>query len=406
MRSRLKNIVLSLGALGLSQALHADSQTNNSQTQQVMPSTISDQMVITPNAGPVVKNGADIFVDADFIYWTARQDGLPYAYTGVLNPFGSIQGSSALNGSDAFTMAKGRESYIDNKMDPGFKVGAGLDLRHDGWDNYLEYTWFQTHSSGTTTASTDTFQETLFPGLDVRDTLFNSTSPNSASGSVTGFFYDSAHASWALHFNVFDWELGRNFFVSPRLILRPHIGLKGTWQRQKFTAKYNGNHELSEPSTSAPFTRSELGYYKISLNQFYWGVGVRAGMDASWQFTPSWSIYGDWALSALWGKFDINRTDLQSQANGSTAATTFVNAQIVNSEREFHSLRAVLELALGLRWDYFFSDDNYRFRIQAGWEEQIWFSQNNVNLNNDLLFRESNNDLVLQGLTVKFRFDF
>ncbi len=30
---------------------------------------------ITPNAGPRVANGADVFLTADFIYWRPREDG-------------------------------------------------------------------------------------------------------------------------------------------------------------------------------------------------------------------------------------------------------------------------------------------------------------------------------------------
>ena len=82
MRSNKKNILLSIAFLAASQMLHSDDQLNKQNA--TTPSAMNDQMVITPSAGPVVKHGADIFVDADFIYWTARQDGLPYVYTGKI----------------------------------------------------------------------------------------------------------------------------------------------------------------------------------------------------------------------------------------------------------------------------------------------------------------------------------
>ena len=36
--------------------------------------------------------------------------------------------------------------------------------------------------------------------------------------------YGSAAAEWRVNMNVVDLELGRNFYVSPRLMLRPFYG--------------------------------------------------------------------------------------------------------------------------------------------------------------------------------------
>jgi hypothetical protein len=35
---------------------------------------------ITPNAGPVVNCGADIFIEADYIYWYVSEDALTYVH--------------------------------------------------------------------------------------------------------------------------------------------------------------------------------------------------------------------------------------------------------------------------------------------------------------------------------------
>ena len=68
----------------------------------------------------------------------------------------------------------------------------------------------------------------------------------------------------------------------------------------------------------------------------------------------------------------------------------------------FYTCKYVLELELGLRWETWFNDDNYRLSIQAGWEQQTWINWS------QFIFRvdNSNRDFSMHGLNLKFRFDF
>lgn len=43
-----------------------------------------EQQVITPPAGPFVKNGYDVFLTGEFLWWKGIQEGLRYATSGVL----------------------------------------------------------------------------------------------------------------------------------------------------------------------------------------------------------------------------------------------------------------------------------------------------------------------------------
>ena len=102
---------------------------------------------ITPNAGPVVNGGADIFIEADYIYWYVSQDGLNYAAGGVLpyqyQAFG--QGLSVVAPSNN-VLAQQSRAGIKGRMASGFKVAGGLDLGYDGWDTLARYTWLRVHS--------------------------------------------------------------------------------------------------------------------------------------------------------------------------------------------------------------------------------------------------------------------
>jgi hypothetical protein len=307
---------------------------------------------ITPNAGPRVTNGVDVSVTADFIYWYAEQNGSEFVTTGF--------GTSPASGS----VYKGTGEWV-----PGFKVGLGLALGHDGWDLAAEYTWLRSSTSSNITSST------LAPLWNIGN-FFDAYT----AGDIT-----NATCNSNFHFNVVDLELGRNFYISQHLTLRPHAGLKGSWQTNHFNVSYTSD----TPSVD-----------EMSNNQKYWGIGLRSGVDSAWHFTKEWSIYGDVALSALWANFRTTRTDESSAAGVEGTEVTYLSTKTT-----VNAVQPVLEMALGLRWETWFSDNDYHFMIQAGWEAQNWFSMNHlVRILDDAA--PSGTDLGLQGLTVKVRFDF
>ncbi len=320
---------------------------------------------ITPPAGPRVAHGADVFITADFIWWKATQDGLDYAATGLgpINP-----------PTNAFTnVSKGRIATVGEDWAPGFKVGLGLNLGHDGWDIYLQYTWL--HASDRNSISGD------LVAMDVPNT-------NNAHGTA-------GSGRWGLHFNALDLELGRNFYLSQFLTLRPFIGLKGTWQDHDWKSKLSGGGQFSLPNAAG--TVPVTGPYRKRVRQDTWGVGVRSGFNAAWYMSKSWSIYGDLAWTAMMTRYDVDRKD---KLNDTTTGTTTVVVNIDNNN--FYTVRYIGELELGLRWEIWFYDDNYHFAIQAGWEEQVWLNWTKK----PMPLSQTSYDLSFHGLNLKFRFDF
>lgn len=367
-----------------SQSMH--NNMNSSQDMSMDSYNLAQTKMITPNASPVVKGGLDLFIDADFIYWTARQDGLSYALTSNI-PL------TAAATENYQTYASGKSLYVNNKYSPGFKVGAGLILDHDGWDLYFQYTWFRTHPS----SSTNSGYVVGTPGLD-NILGFTSHAPFDDDGDS----FRTAYSTWKLSFNEFDLELGRNYYISQKLTLRPHIGFKGGWQNQKF----NNYWTLAQP-TEIAFQWNSANYNIYQKNNF-WNIGLRTGLDTSWMFTKNWSLFGDFAISTLWSKFTHKRKDVATTAGSSVTTENLTDFQTLNNVDYTKQLTPVIELALGLRFDWWFSDDDYRFRLQAGWENQVWFNTNKYKAIADrgALYQERSGNLSLQGLTIEARFDF
>lgn len=296
--------------------------------------------VITPNAGPCVDCGWDAHITAAYIYWTPRLDGLTFAPLVTIDPAtDQIVGTGSLHEPDW--------NYRS-----GFKIGVGYLLDCDGWDIDLTYTWLREKNT----------RETVITG------------PNQIIGDV----YTESSKNWELSYDVLDLELGRNFFISRLLTLRPHFGLKGTWMK----------HDIYFNQESV-ITFSDATRERVKV----WGVGARGGLDTAWHLCWGFSLLGDIALTAIWEQFNAKSVrDFIPPAEGEPLT-------VFNAKLKRCVLNPVAELMLGLRWETWVCCNTYHFSLDLGWEAQWWANQNQFLL-------ENQGDLSLQGLTLQARFDF
>jgi len=334
--------------------------------------------MITPRVDRITGNAMDWVISADYTYWTARERGLEYAVSVA------SQGANPTEGTD-----QGQIYRPGNKWASGFKVGLGTDFCHDGWDLYAEYTWFKKTDNSNTPDDFSTANPTPDGVLGLKDAFWNVNGAGSNGGPAAPV-YSGASAQWRLNMNVVDLELGRNFYVSPRLMLRPFYGLKGAWNKQHMDVSFTGI------STNVPATAGIVHSMTNKIKN--WGIGVRAGMDTSWHFSRSFSIIGDMAFTGLWEEFKMTRFDTEESLGTLTGSN-------VNIKENQYTVEPVIEWMLGLKWETGFSCDAYHLAITAAWEEQVWFEQNNF-LRIPGTASATGNSLSLQGLTLDVRFDF
>jgi hypothetical protein len=321
---------------------------------------------ITPEAQPKVTHWADPYITADFIYWKAVEENIHYAYNGAF-------GSTNHNADD------GRYHSPDFDFEPGFKLGFGLKFKHDGWDLFAQWTWLSEFEG-------DSHVKADHDGDNVPHYHGHSAFLPQI-GILGDITFDRAHADWSMHFNALDIELGRNFFISRYVTLRPHFGLKFGWIDQDLHVKAD-DFTVFGALTQAAIVPPSEGSSK--QDQDFFGVGIRTGLDAVWYFTKHWGLYGDFAISALWSDFHSKRED-------HVATNTIAKVENLDFKRTLTTLTQVLEFGLGFRYDCTFFIGDYEFFLQAGWEEQIWFNQNQFL---DTVDTRTGN-LTFHGLTVK-----
>ena len=312
---------------------------------------------ILPSAGPRVAHGADVFITADFIWWKAVQEGTVYASTGVGNAYSNL---------NLISVSKGHSRLAAKDWSPGFKVGLGLNLSHDAWDVYAKYTWLRPSNSSRLSRVfnfNNAARTTASKAVATNGTIILNSNYDDARFPD----WDSAQSRWSLHFNAIDLELGRNFFLSQYLTMRPHVGLKGTWQTQDLISRYFNSNGIPLGSTE-----NLPGPYRIREKVDTWGIGMRGGFDLAWYFVKNWSIYGKTAWTSVWSKHRLSRRDRVLNATG--AANGNSPTQVNNTFNNHYVVKWVTEVELGLAWETWFSCDDYHLAAKVGWEQQVWMN--------------------------------
>jgi hypothetical protein len=360
-------------------SIHADYSSTDTDNNKVTPIVTTSRSaptegIILPSSRPQVDEGVDLFITADWLIWQANTSGLGYA---VENEVPS-----------ATTITKGHVRNPSLNYEFGFKVGLGCNLSHDGWDASLSWTWFRDKANDNT--SNDSGQSTLF-------TTFISPTATSTSDIDSLAIAQSAGSNYHLRFDTLDLEMGREFRAGKWLSLRPFFGLRSAWIDQKYHVEYGNVSTLFAQSTTL------YSEYDVHMTNNYWGFGPRLGLNGNWGFGSGWSLYGNAGISLLYGYFHINHKE-ESTDLSSVEAT---QKQVNNS---FHAGKAATDLEVGLQWDYMFFNDTFHLGVHAGWQQQLFFSQNQfLRFTNSVeqgQFLENQGDLAFQGWSIGMRFDF
>jgi hypothetical protein len=330
--------------------------------------------MVNPPARPQVINGADIFAYGDLLYWKANENGIPLA---VVN-----------NGSE-LNLNNAKVNNLRGRYDFAFRVGIGYDIPHDGWD--LSLSWLRYNSNGHRKHIHSHTGRYVFP------TLAPSTDPIANLDAAT-----RAKGRWKLLLNQLDLDLGREFFVSKWMTLRPHAGVRSDWIEQKLKAEYENFTDLLPASSEVD----------IKYRDSWWGVGLEAGLDSQWGLGSGWSIFANLAAAILYGEHNIRFKDKNDPAAylGNGLGITPSSGVFANVRDKTWIAHPILDLQLGLRWDGMVANDHLHIGVHLGWENHVYFSQNQFPIFSDDYnfgkFFANQGDLSLEGWTLGMRPDF
>lgn len=369
-------------AQSMTSGLFSDSSASLDEKSPVVQTNLRGRLQAKSESASVDKGWT---VDASFLYWNAKVDGFEFVEKAKIK-------STSVGGVPTSIFARGKfEAPSFDNWDPGVQLGLGYIFpQREQWSVRLGWTHLNTDShhsvsSDDPTLATELLVPTLIPFL-------------------TGSAADHASAHWRMEFNTLDLELGRHFFIGKWLSCKPMIGLRAAWIDQHFRAKYDSLYVTA--SGIFPFDQS------FRCNQDFGGIGLRFGTDLQFYITKCWSILGNLSGSLLWGSIDV-----KEKATGRifTSDTTSF-PEVIKLKQSVDKVRPNLEGSLGFQWQTFYHSDKYRVAVSALYSFAYWFRQNQL-LNEVLNFPPSlqqpasstivsNGDLQLQGLNVRFDFDF
>ncbi len=268
-------------------------------------------------------------------------------------------------GSLSYGIEHGHVKQLDFDWNWGVRAGLGYKIPHDKWDLYAVYTHLIGNAHGHAGEGHAVFPSWAFAG--------------------GGSFSKKAKAHWHMDLNMGDLELGRNCLPSKWLLFRPFMGVRGLSIDNDYTVDYTGG---------------SLASSDFHADSDFWGVGLRVGVDSLWGLGKGLGIYGNGSASLLSGHFDVHETEKFKKGHSSH----------VNIENDVDNVVAAADLALGLQWDYLFSNDRFHFGFKFGWEFNIFFDQNQLfnflSSDHPSSIQFKKDDLTFQGLTLGLRFDF
>lgn len=323
-----------------------------------LESQVQNQSFYNAPARPEIAKGYNLFLTGDVLYWKAEENGLTYG----------VKTSDATADPLSGKLQLKDPHFV---WDTGFRVGLGYNIPHDKWDFYANWTRFYTgaHAHSHAKGGGGIFPVWAFP-----------------AGQLNVGFVEKSKAHWKLSLNMLDIELGKEFQVSRRLSLRPHLDLRTAWIDQSYSIDYE--------NITTPF------FDKVSMDCDYWGIGPRAGLGFQWNLISGFSIDGDAEISLIYGNDSLRQSEKVHTAP----------ANHLHFKEHMHSTRAITDLGLFLSWDQMLGHGNYHFSVKAGWEQHIFFEQNQFFRFLDPFFQGSivsnQGDLMLQGWTFKGRLDF
>lgn len=320
----------------------------------------------------------NLYLIVDPIYWHAKVGGTEYAYS-VETP----QNNTPQTISNP--PVKGRVKQNRFQWDWGLRVGIGRYFAHDNWDANLSYTWYQTNNTDSVSKGQPAFITPL---------KFPETARMSA-----------AKSTFDLGYNNVNFQLARHYFLSSKISMKPHIGVKSSWLDLDQNIHYKRTF-FNFPSVHEGTT------VKTRIKSIMWGIGPRSGANMEWYVGDGFSLAGNVAGSLLYS-YIRGKVHSKADANSSILGS-IVNREIKN---KFHAFVPHIQMFLGLIWEKFLFKGTKHITLGAGYEAEYFWRANcsyeiedthnlNIQASRRDQIQKIAEDVMFYGLTLKARLDF
>jgi hypothetical protein len=309
----------------------------------------------------------DFMLTFDLVYWHPKTDFTDNGST-VNNSTNPNNGS--------------RTSYMDFNWEFGFKAGMGYHFDEDDWHLMAEYTRVDFNDSYNVT-----------PG-GTNELHSNFGEANSATEDV-----QSMKSSHSIDYQTLTLVLGKEFFVSKKISLKPNFGAKVAWINQAPRV----NQQLADLDTNIV-----LGDQHVNLTEKTRSVGPMGFLESSWYLCNGWSFYADGGFALLFTAYR-GRMEVEGHLDGNGA---YVASFRESNKENKHYVTPNLFLNMGLAYDVRFEEWGHNLKLSLGYESQYYVSQSYLMQNRSVATVNSPQgawfarNLAVYGLTASASYEF
>ncbi|MES2122971.1 MAG: Lpg1974 family pore-forming outer membrane protein [Chlamydiota bacterium] len=303
----------------------------------------------------------DFFLEADFLYWKMRQQGLD-----VFSRTAKSQGEVVVDGPNSVeeNQSKGQYHQVHFDWEPGFRIGAGYDFKDCKWA--LSAFWTHLRGKG-------------------------------------GSSHSHAKTHWSSSYNVLDLLVtGRPFHLGSSFTWKAFGGVKAAQIHQKFRASSVSTRRSLDPFSIQNVTLSTTDV-KSKFHTDFIGIGPEIGVNGSWNLGRGFSVYANADGAILYSRYHSKFTDEFDDLTtflsdtDPTISNEFISEDV--SRAASNTCQAVIDLGLGFSWQRYtcLCHHSVGWVVKLGWEHTQWFDFSSLG---------SNNDLTLDGLVVSGQIQF
>jgi len=298
------------------------------------------------NATFCYPNGG-IKVTGEYLYWSTNYN-FPFSYVGTALeeslPVVPPIGTSKINNFN------GQIARVKDRWSSGYRVGAWYLSGYD----YIDVGFSWTH--------------------------YQNTSKGKASGinNLITRIFDNSNGDLKLKYNIADFEIGKSYFATSKVLMRPFAGVRAGWLNQDTIVNFHGMPVFDLINANPPTTLAFPTALNLVYDQDLWAVGPRMGVNTSWFHVVGLSIIANVSASLLYGKASQNlslyvqaaETD-ENESSMDLKESTFIVGDKTSC------VFPTLQVLLGASWERCISK-KLSFKLHAGWESNFWWETSNI----------------------------
>lgn len=296
----------------------------------------------------------------DFLWWRATESGTTLGSEEVV----STMTTRNITGAPIRSSLVNR-SYLKNlhsHFKPGFRIGMDYICLCEEWDAAVNWTHFHTNASATGKSRFSERETRVF--ISDWERVF-CLEPNRVKGK------------WKLELDLLDFELGRKFYVSSGLVLRPQFGLRGA----RISQSYRVGSWANSPGRLIGLT--DIFFSNARSTALFMALGPRVGCSVEYRFGCGLSLFGEAATAILFGRFDRHareHSDLLPDGGGVQA-----NFDYQTSTGFDHSSRTITDLSVGINFCRCFDwcGRSRQITLSMAWEHHAFNQLNAFNFASD-----------------------